>query len=106
MLNLSGQLDGLILELSTTKIKQFKSQKDTQAEVNMKRFKVVLNKHSLDDYNYNLLKPVFRASSPNEAINIATNMKKKIQKDNFEAHEFLYALIVSADLDLDSRYND
>tara|TARA_Y100000591_G_C21574336_1_gene565038 strand:+ start:24 stop:242 length:219 start_codon:yes stop_codon:yes gene_type:complete len=72
----------------------------------MKRYKVVLNKHSLDDYNYSLLKPVFKASGPDEAIQIASKMKKKVKRENFEAHEFLYAVIVSAELDLDKRYND
>ena len=71
----------------------------------MKRYQLVLNRHGLDDFNYNLVKSVFRAKNPQDAITIATNVKKRIKRDDYDANQFLYAVIASAELGLDQRYN-
>lgn len=71
----------------------------------MKRYQLVLSRHGLDDFTYNLVKPIFKAKDENDAIKIANSLQRKLKKDDYDANQFLYAVLSSAELDLDSRYN-
>lgn len=74
----------------------------------MTRLKRVLDMHGLTGENFNIAKPVIFAQTPDKAAHYANKILARSSKYDLDETltNFLNAVIISKDLDEDSRYND
>lgn len=74
----------------------------------MTRLKRVLDMHGLSGDNFNIAKPVIYAHTPEKAVNYANKILARSSRYDLDEalSNFLNAVIISKDLDEDSRYND
>lgn len=74
----------------------------------MTRLKRVLDMHGLSGDNFNIAKPVIYAQNPDKAVHYANKILTRSSRYDLDEalSNFLNAVIISRDLDLDPRYND
>tara|TARA_Y100000034_G_C6834301_1_gene376883 strand:- start:697 stop:918 length:222 start_codon:yes stop_codon:yes gene_type:complete len=73
----------------------------------MKRYEYVLRNHGLSQEDYEMIRHIFGSRDENEAIRNVNNFIKRFgdHKIGFELRRFLDAVAISAETDLDTRYN-
>ena len=73
----------------------------------MKRFEIVLARHGLNSDDYETAKPIFSSKTPEEVIANSKKVLRSFSRGEAPYHlkMFIDAVTISAETDMDSRWN-
>lgn len=73
----------------------------------MKRFEIVLARHGLNSEDYEMAKPIFNSKTPEDVIVNAKKVLRSLSRGEvpYQLKMFIDAVTISAETDMDSRWN-